>query len=130
MNPPSFDEACRLLEYEEMKGLFRPHVSSDLGRGALATLAPTGDETEIRSRLELRGEVAAVLDKGSRIPLGGCHDLSPLLTNVRDRGRPLEPEELGSVAETLECARNLVVAIEAARIPAGAVLAGAAGFLR
>lgn len=107
------DEALRLLDYEGMKALFAPHMACGLGRSALARLVPKDSETEVRVALEEVREAGAVLDHGLPIPFGGCHDLGPLLDRTHDRGRPLEPEELGAVGETLAGAANLARVLEA-----------------
>ncbi|MHC4472984.1 MAG: endonuclease MutS2 [Planctomycetota bacterium] len=105
------EEALRLLEYEGMKELFLPHLASDIGKASLERLLPSREEGVVRARLSIAEEAAAVLDRGSRLPLGGCRDLRDLLEQVRERGRPLEPDQLVLVRETLESARNLVLAV-------------------
>jgi len=107
------EDTLRLLEYEGMKDLFLPHMACDLGKSALRRRRPYRREEDLLRSLEEAGEAAAVLSRGARLPLGGCHDLGTLLTEVHDRGRPLEPEDLLHILETLECARALTIAITA-----------------
>lgn len=109
------DEALRLLEYEEMKDLFLPHLATEAGKALLRSLRPTRNEEALRRRLKEAAEAGAILDRGGKLPLGGCRNIAPLLAAVHDTGRPLEPEELLAIRDTLECARNLALAVAAHR---------------
>ncbi len=114
------DDTLRLLQYEEMKGLFAPHLASDLGKAALARLRPFTEVERAREALETAREVHGVHARGDRVPLAGCHDLAPLLADVHARGRPLEPEELLRVRETAECAGRAARTIESLAAADGA----------
>ncbi len=107
------DEALRLLDFEGMKDLFAPYLACGLGRSALARLTPKDSEAEVTEAIEEVREAGAVIDHGLGFPFGGCHDLSSLLDRTHDRGRPLEPDELCAVGETLAGATNLARVIEA-----------------
>jgi len=104
------EDTLRLLEYEEMKGLFRPHLSTQVGKTALASLRPSRNADAIDRRLTEVRELSALLECGARVPFGGIRDLGPMLTSVRETGRPMESDELMSVFETLEGARRISTA--------------------
>ncbi len=109
------EEAQRLLDYEGMKKLFFPYMACGLGQSALSRLVPWNTEARVLRALEEVGEAGILIDHGLDLPFGGCHDLAPLLDRIHDRGRPLEPEELSAVGETLAGAANLsrVIAVHA-----------------
>jgi DNA mismatch repair protein MutS2 len=94
-----------------MKELLLPRVGTDVGKARLRDLRPTADEGKVRARLEIAREAAALLDRGSRLPLGGCRDVRALLEEVRERGRPLEPDQLVLVRETAESALGFSLAV-------------------
>jgi len=101
------DDTLRLLEYEEMKGLFQPHLATKVGKGALKALRPSHNPDAIDRRLIEVRELLTLLERGARVPFGGIRDLGPLLTSIRETGRPMEPDELMSVFETLSGARRI-----------------------
>lgn len=106
------DDALRLLEYEEMKDLFLPAVATVVGKEALRALRPSRNADAVDRRLSEVREVLALFDRGVRVPFGGIRDLGPLLASARTAGRPMEPDELASVFETLSGARRISAAAD------------------
>jgi len=89
-----------LLGVSKVRALVAARAACSLGKEAARNLEPTGDFGEIHARQALVTEMVEALRSGLRPPLGGLHDIRPLVRRAQV-GAMLEAEELAEVAETL-----------------------------
>ncbi len=89
-----------LLGVSKIKELVAARAACSLGKEAARALEPSRDPAEVAARLAVTTEMVEALRSGLRPPLGGLHDVRPLVRRARI-GAMLEAEELSQVAETL-----------------------------
>ncbi|MBI2297687.1 MAG: Smr/MutS family protein [Armatimonadetes bacterium] len=94
--------ALEVLEFGKVRDLLAEAAASALGLEAAAALQPLTEEDQIRLALQHTSEARSIFDGGDDIPLGGLHDLRPLLHQA-SIGSVLLGEELLAVAQTLGC---------------------------
>ena len=95
----------RILEYDKIRLLLREEAGSSLGRELTEKLLPSADREEIEGWLTETAEAAEVLSVAA-LPLGGFHDIRPLLAKAQ-KGALLESEDLWAVLETLYAMRQV-----------------------
>jgi DNA mismatch repair protein MutS2 len=95
-----------LLEFDKVRSLVSARAASPLGKTAAREIQPSVDLGEIRHRQALTTEMAEALAAGLRPPLGGLHDIRPLVRRTVVGGT-LAAEELAETAETLRAIGNL-----------------------
>ncbi len=98
--------ALAVLEFDKLRALLAGGAASALGLEAVDRLQPVCDQALIARWQRETSEVRALLDRGFDLPLGGLHDVRPILTQV-GIGGVAEPRELLAVAETLRCIERL-----------------------
>jgi DNA mismatch repair protein MutS2 len=89
-----------LLGVSKIKALVAARAACSLGKEAARAMEPSRDPAEIAARHALATEMVEALRSGLRPPLGGLHDIRPLVRRAQVGGM-LEAEELSEVAETL-----------------------------
>ncbi|WP_337177765.1 DNA strand exchange inhibitor protein [Paludisphaera sp.] len=89
-----------LLGVSKIKELVAARAACSLGKEAARSLEPSRDAAEIAARHAVATEMVEALRSGLRPPLGGLHDIRPLVRRAQV-GAMLEAEELSEVAETL-----------------------------
>ncbi len=101
-----------VLEFEKIREIVAGYASSDLGKSVAREMRPLEDLEKVRACQQQTSEVKRLLELGERLPLGGLHDVRPLLSSIRDRGSPLEPTELLQMRDTLRAGEEIRVFCE------------------
>ncbi|MDP9238225.1 MAG: endonuclease MutS2 [Chloroflexota bacterium] len=102
--------ALRTLEYDKVVARLARHTSFDAGRALAMELEPSSEYREVVRRQRETAEARRLLQLKPRTGLGGAHDVRPLGEKAA-RGGVLDPNELLSIATTLECAHDLKASI-------------------
>ena len=89
-----------LLGVSKVRALVAARAACSLGKEAATELEPSRDLAGIVSKLAATTEMVEALRSGLRPPLGGLHDIRPLVRRAQI-GAVLEAEELAQVSETL-----------------------------
>lgn len=116
----AFEHFARAVDFRDALEIFAARAESDLGRRAARALAPLADPALAQARLEETAEAARFLAAGGRIPLAGIADAAALADEACARGRPLEPEELTTIAGACRAAtaiRRALAALVLASFP-------------
>ncbi|APW63082.1 Endonuclease MutS2 [Paludisphaera borealis] len=95
-----------LLGLDKIRALVAARAACSLGKDAARGLEPLHDPGEIHAKQALTTEMAEAIVSGLQPPLGGLHDIRPLVRRAQV-GAMLEAEELAEVAETLRSMGNL-----------------------
>jgi DNA mismatch repair protein MutS2 len=98
--------ALRVLEYDAILEILAGHAASSLGHERALSLVPTADRREVQTSLDETSEARALLDQPGGIPLGGIHDVRPVIERAAV-GALLDPRDLLAVASTFGAARRL-----------------------
>ena len=102
MNPKAFET----LDFPKILAQLAEHTSFSAGRELALALTPTDDLREAQRRQQETAEARRLLVEGSKVHLGGVHDVRPHLVRAT-RGAPLQPNELLEIRSTLQRARSL-----------------------
>lgn len=94
--------AIEVLEFARVRALLAEGAASALGVAACEAVQPTDDPFRVRRWLQLTSEARSILDVGGDLPLGGLHDLTPLLRQA-GIGSVLVGSDLRQVAQTVHC---------------------------
>ncbi|MFP4588382.1 MAG: endonuclease MutS2 [Candidatus Acetothermia bacterium] len=89
------------LEFDKLKSILKDRAASPLGRAGVEELQPSQDVSRIESSLQVVKECKTLLRRKNPLSLGEMEDLHPLFEKAREHP-PLTPEELLSIASTLE----------------------------
>ncbi|MDG3006252.1 endonuclease MutS2 [Paludisphaera mucosa] len=100
-----------LLGVSKVLALVAARAACSLGKEAARGLEPSGDFGAIHARHAVTTEMVEAMRSGLRPPLGGLHDIRPLVRRAQV-GAMLEAEELAEVAETLRSIGGLAVWLE------------------
>ncbi|WP_165244223.1 endonuclease MutS2 [Paludisphaera soli] len=100
-----------LLGVSKIRALVAARAACSLGKEAARGLEPSGDVREIHARQAVATEMVEAIRSGLRPPLGGLHDIRPLVRRAQV-GAMLEAEELAEVAETLRAIVGLAAWLE------------------
>lgn len=100
------ERALRTLEFAKVRAMLVDRAVTGGGKELAAGLEPSTEFLECKHRLTETTEARRLLNGGKNIPLGGIHDLRPLLGRAL-RGAMLEPTELLDVADTCASSRRL-----------------------
>lgn len=98
--------ALAVLEFDKVRRLLAESAASSLGLAAAEALAPSSHPSEVAEWQQETAEARRIRDAGDDIPLGGLHDIGPLLRQAR-RGGLLLGGELLEIGETLRCIARL-----------------------
>ena len=99
-------KALETLDFPKILAQLAEHTTFSAGRELALALTPTDDLREAQRRQEETAEARRLLVEGSKVHLGGVHDVRPYLVRAT-RGAPLQPDELLEIRSTLLSARSL-----------------------
>lgn len=95
------------LEYTKVRELLLDRAASGLGAGLARQIEPLTDRQRIEQLLAETGELKRLLAPGRSLPMGGLHDLGPLLDRLDAGEEILAIEEILYVGETLASCRTI-----------------------
>ena len=108
------ERSAKDLEWEKILALVAGHSASSLGAEEVKSLRPSSDPAWILREFKLLTEMEEALRGG--FCLGALHDLRPILAEAKEHGI-LPPEAFLKIAETLESAADLSLALRTHRHP-------------
>jgi DNA mismatch repair protein MutS2 len=108
------ERSAKDLEWEKILSLVASHSASSLGAEEVKSLRPSADPAWILREFKLLEEMEEALRGG--FSLGAIHDLRPILAEAKEHGI-LPPEAFLKVAETLESAADLSLALKTPKHP-------------
>jgi DNA mismatch repair protein MutS2 len=94
---PLAHTSARVLEFESLRDLLRAYVSSPLGGGRIAALAPSQDQAWIEQQHQLTSEIREFRRVGGRFEFSGLLDVAELIDKARIAGAALETTEIRDV---------------------------------
>ena len=97
----------RVLEYQQVRELLLACTASGLGAGLARQLRPLTDARRIGQLLAETGELKRLLQPDRSLPLGGMHDLSPLLDRLDQGEEIFNIDEILYIGETLVACRGI-----------------------
>jgi DNA mismatch repair protein MutS2 len=100
------DHALHVLEFNGVRRLLGRCMSSELGRSLLPTIVPLADQQLIHRKQRQTSEAKALLLEDSPPSLQQLIDPRPLLHQVAQQGKILEPQELLDCQSLLATARH------------------------
>ncbi|MGI6081861.1 MAG: endonuclease MutS2, partial [Limnochordia bacterium] len=100
------ERTLRVLEFDKIRHHLAGHGASSLGKEMALKLYPANDLRLIREWQQETTEAVRLLETDAGVPLGGLHDIRPLLLRAA-AGGTLLPEQLLEIADTLRCCRLL-----------------------
>ncbi len=95
-----------LLGVDKIRALVSARAACSLGKAAARALEPLHDPGAVHAAQTITTEMTEAIVSGLQPPLGGLHDVRPLVRRAQV-GAMLEAEELAEVAETLRAMGNL-----------------------
>ena len=99
--------ALHVLEYAKIRDLLVAHASSGLGQRRAQQIQPLTDIDEIDRLIAETTELKALLAPDRKLPIGGLHDLFPLLDKLKRGEEILNSEEILFIADTLRAGRTV-----------------------
>lgn len=105
-NPIATDHALQTLEFDQIRRLLARCMSSDLGRAMLPEVVPLADLPRLIHRQRQTSEAKRLLLEDSPPSLHQLTDPRPLLDQIAQQGRVLEPQELLDLQFLLRTARQ------------------------
>jgi DNA mismatch repair protein MutS2 len=100
--PPLTYTGARVLEFDSLRDLLRGYASSPLGEAKLKSLAPSTDETWIKSQHQLTTEIREYRRVGGRFEFSGLEGLTSQLSKSKIAGAILEIEEIRNIILTVD----------------------------
>jgi DNA mismatch repair protein MutS2 len=100
-------QSLRVLEFPHVQSFLYSLAFTDPGRQATTQIRPSADREQIQVWLDQITELKEYLQIGNSLPLGGIHELEPIIDRLRSTGEVLSPAELLDVTETAKAARTL-----------------------
>jgi DNA mismatch repair protein MutS2 len=101
------DHALHVLEFDAVRRLLGRCMSSELGRSLLPNVTPVADLPLIRLKQRQTSEAKALLVEDAPPSLQQLVDPRPLLDQVAQQGKILEPQELLDLQFLLSTARQM-----------------------
>ncbi|HAH86770.1 MAG TPA: endonuclease MutS2 [Armatimonadetes bacterium] len=100
------EHSISVLEFVSVKEMLAERTACALGREIVCGLEPTASLPIAQERQQETSEARGILQEEGSIPLGGIHDIRPLVQKAM-LSAVLQPSELADVAETLASGRRL-----------------------
>ncbi|MEJ2232324.1 MAG: endonuclease MutS2 [Syntrophobacterales bacterium] len=100
-------QSLRVLEFPHVQSFLYTLAFTDPGRQSTTQVHPSADREQVQLWLDQVTELKEYLQIGNPLPLGGIHELEPIINRLRGSGEVLSPAELLDVAETAKAARTL-----------------------
>ncbi len=97
--------ALDVLEYDKIRELLISYAASGLGRKLAQEIQPLTDLHRIERLIAETTEMKKLLSPDRYLPLGGLHDLSPILQKLEDGADILIIAEIMHIKETLRAFR-------------------------
>jgi DNA mismatch repair protein MutS2 len=100
------EHTLRVLEFEDVKNILASFAASDLGRDARALSfgrSAMGEGPRVAETTEL----AAVVERGERVPMAGLRDIRSTLKEFGKKQTVLEPAQLLEISDTLAASGRL-----------------------
>ena len=94
--------SSRVLEFEAFRELLSAYVSSPLGQGRVAELAPASDRDWISRQQQFAQEIGRYLAAGGSFDFSSLFDVRPLLAKARIEGASLELTEIRDVLQLVD----------------------------
>src|SRR5262245_55107469 len=104
--PVASDHVVHVLEFDAVRRLLGRCMSSELGGALLSSVAPVADLPLIRLKQRQTSEAKALLIEDAPPSLQQLVDPRPLLDQVAQQGKILEPQELLDLQFLLSTARQ------------------------
>ena len=94
-----------VLEYDKVKELLVSYATSGLGKNLAQRIRPLTNVNRIEQLIAETTELKSLLSPNLRLPLGGLHDLFPLMEKLDKGEEILLSEEIILIKETLRASR-------------------------
>ncbi|MBM3240506.1 endonuclease MutS2 [Candidatus Poribacteria bacterium] len=94
-----------VLEYDKVKEWLVSYATSGLGKNLAQQIRPLTDINRLEQLIAETTELKALLSPNVRLPLGGLHDLFPLMEKLENGEEILLSEEIILIKETLRAGR-------------------------
>ncbi|MFQ6039317.1 MAG: endonuclease MutS2, partial [Candidatus Poribacteria bacterium] len=94
-----------VLEYGKVKELLVSYATSGLGKNLAQRIRPLTDVNRIEQLIAETTELKSLLSPNLRLPLGGLHDLFPIMEKLDKGEEILLSEEIILIKETLRAGR-------------------------
>ena len=101
-----------VLEYDKIREILVSYGSSGLGKNLAQQIQPLTDVHRIAQLIAETTELKSLLAPDHWLPLGGLHDLFPLLDKLENGAEILQREEILLIKETLWASRNIIGYLE------------------
>ncbi|NKB65970.1 MAG: endonuclease MutS2 [Candidatus Latescibacteria bacterium] len=108
------EHAFRVLEYGQIVDLLAQYATSGLGKGLARQIKPLLAADEIERLIGETTQLKTLLEPRRELPIGGLHDLFPLLDKLAAAADVLVPEEIQRIADTLRAGRLVKAYLEGA----------------
>lgn len=112
----------RIVEFDKVKARLSQLTLSAVGAHAVEDIVPTADIEQIERALSEVSELKEIRMLHGRPPLGGIHDIRPVLAQARVQGEVLPPMALRHIYSTLRAGRAAQTFIAAIDPPAYALI--------
>lgn len=99
------DETLRVLEFDKVLGFLAGATVTGPGRERALLQRPMDDLGQVRNALAEVEEAVALLESTGPVPVGGLHDLAPVLKQLGKPGSFVSPELLLQVRSSVEAAQ-------------------------
>ncbi len=103
----SSKHAVRVLEYDSLLKLLESYAKTSAAKKRILNLQPTANVPLIQKQISETSELKDLISSGNFLPLGSTEDILPIITNHALSGASLEPEQLLSIASTLQTANDV-----------------------
>lgn len=100
------ERTLRVLEFDKVLKALEERCTVELAKELVRSLLPSASIEEVRRRQKETSDAKRRLEKFGAPPLSGISDIRPILEKAK-QGSAIEPNELLSVARTLERAAEL-----------------------
>ena len=84
-------QSLRVLEFPHVQSFLYSLAFTDPGRQATTQVRPSADRGQIQVWLDQVTELKEYLQIGNSLPLGGIHELEPIIDRLRGTGEVLSP---------------------------------------
>lgn len=99
--------ALDVLEFGKVRQLLIDHATSGLGKRRAGQVEPLTDVEEVDKLIAETTELKVLLAPDRNLPIGGLHDLFPLLDKLERGEEILNGEEILFIADTLRAGRTV-----------------------
>jgi DNA mismatch repair protein MutS2 len=101
------EHALDVLEFDKVIDRLVEQAASNLGKRLVRQLKPLTDKEQIETLIGETSELKVILAPAQELPLGGLHDIEPILNQLDAGEEILGIDEILEVNDTLRAARNV-----------------------